>query len=579
MHNKTFQTYKRLLSYLKKKWGIFVIGIISMAVIAATEVGLPAILQPILDGTFVNKDPFFLKWAPIGLVVLFAIRGIATLISNAAFASISTYLMHTLRLEMFTKLIRLPASYFETKLTGDLVSKFTYDVSQISQAGVDVLNTLVKDSLTVVALSVYIIWLDWKLSLFMLVMLPTTGLIAKYIGRRQKILSEELQKSFGGMTHSVDESIRGQSVIKIYNGFNKELDRFEISAKQVRQKQFKLTLSSKVGVPIVEFIGALVMAAVLYMGTQRTAIDQLTVGEFVAFFTALGLLFSPIKRLTRLTHPINMGLAAANSVFDVIDSLAENDLGNVSIEKKLHQISFINASFKYPGSSKNALHNISLEINPGETLALVGSSGSGKSTLASLIPRFREVCEGDLLISQLPIKDISLKSLRENIAFVTQEVTLFNGTVAENIAYSSNATLDEIRVAARKAHAEEFIAQLPNNFDAQLGENGAKLSGGQRQRISLARAILKNSPVLILDEATSALDNISELEIQKALEEIKGKATVIIIAHRMSTIRHADQIALLDNGQIIEYGNPTQLDQPGTKFFQFKQAHKISEPN
>jgi len=577
MHNKTFQTYKRLLSYLKNKWGVFGIGIFSMAMIAATEVGLPAILQPILDGTFVNKDPFFLKWAPIGLIALFAIRGVATLVSNAAFASISTYLMHTLRLEMFTKLIRLPVSYFETRLTGDLVSKFSYDVSQISQAGVDVLNVIVKDSLTVIALSLYIIWLDWQLSLFMLIMLPITGLIAKYIGRRQKKLSEELQNNFGGMTHSVDESIRGQGVIKIYNGYDKELDRFEMSAKQVRQKQFKLTLSSKIGVPIVEFFGALVMAGVLYIGTQRAAIDQLTVGEFVAFFTALGLLFSPIKRLTRLTHPINMGLAAAKSIFDVIDSPTENDLGCTSIEKQLHQIKFINTSFKYPGSSQKALSNITLDINPGETLALVGSSGSGKSTLASLIPKFREVSEGELLISGISINDISLSSLRQNIAFVTQEVTLFNGTVADNIAYSSSASLDEIRVAAKKAHAEEFIAQLPDGFESQLGENGAKLSGGQRQRISLARAILKNSPILILDEATSALDNISELEIQKALEEIKGKATVIIIAHRMSTIRHADQIALLDNGQIIEHGSPNQLDQLGTKFFQFKQAQSISK--
>ena len=577
MHNKTFQTYKRLLSYLKNKWGVFGIGIFSMAMIAATEVGLPAILQPILDGTFVNKDPFFLRWAPIGLIVLFAIRGVATLVSNAAFASISTYLMHTLRLEMFTKLIRLPVSYFETRLTGDLVSKFSYDVSQISQAGVDVLNVIVKDSLTVIALSLYIIWLDWQLSLFMLIMLPITGLIAKYIGRRQKKLSEELQNNFGGMTHSVDESIRGQGVIKIHNGYDKELDRFEMSAKQVRQKQFKLTLSSKIGVPIVEFFGALVMAGVLYIGTQRAAIDQLTVGEFVAFFTALGLLFSPIKRLTRLTHPINMGLAAANSIFDVIDSPTENDLGCTSIEKKLHQIKFINTSFKYPGSSRKALSNITLDINPGETLALVGSSGSGKSTLASLIPKFREVSEGELLISGVSINDISLCSLRQNIAFVTQEVTLFNGTVAENIAYSSSASLDEIHVAARKAHAEEFIAQLPDGFESQLGENGAKLSGGQRQRISLARAILKNSPILILDEATSALDNISELEIQKALEELKGKATIIIIAHRMSTIRHADKIALLDDGQIIEHGSPNQLDQLGTRFFQFKQAQSISK--
>lgn len=574
MQTDALQTYKRLIGYLKKRWGIFATGITSMGVIALTEVGLPAILQPILDGTFVKKDPFFLAWAPIGLVILFAIRGVATLISNAAFASISTHLMHQLRQEMFSKLLRLPVSFYETHLAGDLVSKFSYDVSQISQAGVDVLNTIVKDSLTVVALTVYIIWLDWQLSLLMLIMLPTTGLIAKYIGRRQKRLSEDLQSHFGTMTHSVDESIRGQSVIKIYNGFEKELDRFETSAKQVRQKQFKLGLSSKIGVPIVEFIGALVMALVLYIGTQRAAIDQLTVGEFVAFFTALGLLFSPIKRLTKLTHPINMGLAAARSVFKVIDQDEEHDHGILQLHRELKDIKFKNVAFIYPGSKSKALNDINITFPKGETIALVGKSGSGKTTLANLIPRFHNPTSGNILIDEKDSSLYSLKSLRENISYVSQHVTLFNGSVLENISYSMQSSHEDVIAAAKAAHADEFINKLPDRYHTQLGENGAKLSGGQRQRIALARALLKKTPILILDEATSALDNLSEMEIQKALEEIKGRITVIIIAHRFSTIKHADKIAVLDGGRVVEFGSHDQLKDKASIYSQLQHANE-----
>ena len=577
MQTDALQTYKRLIGYLKKRWGIFATGITSMGVIALTEVGLPAILQPILDGTFVKKDPFFLAWAPIGLVILFAIRGVATLISNAAFASISTHLMHQLRQEMFSKLLRLPVSFYETHLAGDLVSKFSYDVSQISQAGVDVLNTVVKDSLTVVALTVYIIWLDWQLSLLMLIMLPTTGLIAKYIGRRQKRLSEDLQSHFGTMTHSVDESIRGQSVIKIYNGFEKELDRFETSAKQVRQKQFKLGLSSKIGVPIVEFIGAIVMASVLYIGTQRAAIDQLTVGEFVAFFTALGLLFSPIKRLTKLTHPINMGLAAARSVFNVIDQKEELDHGVLHLNQNLKKIDFNHVNFTYPETTSRALRDINVSLLQGETVALVGKSGSGKTTFANLIPRFHDPSTGKVLINGQESSLYSLKSLREKISYVSQQVTLFNGSVFENISYSMSTDYDDVISAATAAHADEFIRKLPNGYNTQLGENGAKLSGGQRQRIALARALLKKSPVLILDEATSALDNLSEMEIQKALEEIKGRATVIIIAHRFSTIKHADKVLVFDHGCIVEQGTFNELNNQGTHFNALRTAQNSAD--
>ena len=576
MQTGAIDTYKRLLGYLKKRLGTFIVGITSMVVIAATEVGLPAILQPILDGTFVNKDPFFLKWAPIGLIILFAIRGSATLVSNAAFAKISTNLMHELRSEMFVKLIHLPVHFFNTHLTGNLVSKFTYDVSQISQAGVDVLNTIVKDSLTVVALFTYIVWLDWQLSLFMLIMIPTTGLIAKYIGRRQKALSEELQTNFGAMTHRVDESVRGHEAVKIFNGHTSEAQSFKNIAKQVRQKQFKLALSSKLSIPIVEFIGAIVMAGVLYIGTQRASIDQLTVGEFVAFFTALGLLFSPIKRLTKLTHPINMGLAAARSVFNLIDQNPETDTGDLLLDGNLKNIEFRNASFKYPDTESHALRNINLSIPKGSTIAFVGKSGGGKTTLANLIPRFYNVTSGQILLNGIELNQYSITSLRKQISYVSQKITLFNGTVAENIAYPLGRNSIDVLDAAIAAHADEFIRTLPEGYNTQLGENGAILSGGQRHRIALARALYKKTPILILDEATSALDNSSEKEIQKALEEIKGNLTIIIIAHRLSTIAQADKIAVFEEGCIVEYGSFKELNKANTYFARLLNSESTS---
>jgi len=566
------KTYRRLLTYINGKWPLFFLGLFSMAVIAGSEAGLPAILQPILDGTFVNKDPFYLSWAPLGLILLFGIRGIATLVSSAIFTSLSTSLMDKLRVELFTKVIHLPEKYFQSETSGELISKFTYDISQISQASIDVLNTLVKDSLTVLALSIYLFWLDWKLALLMLILIPATGLIAKSIGFRQKKLSRLLQMNFGRMTHALSESIKGHSIVKIFNGYRQEEERFNSIAKDVRQRQFKLSFSSKIGVPIVELLGACVMALVLYFGTQRAAVDQLTVGEFVAFFTALGLLFSPIKRLTKLTHPINLGLAASESVFNVLDLDEEVDNGLDILSACLHTIHFNNITYSYDNSSQYALKKISLTIQKGETVAFVGKSGSGKTTLSKLIPRFINPDEGEILIDHLPLSNITLESLRNNISLVSQDVILFDGTIAENISYAQSASDEDILQAAIAAHADEFIRQLPDGYNTKLGENGANLSGGQRQRIALARAFLKQSSILVLDEATSALDNQSENEIQKALASAQGKYTIIIIAHRLSTIRHANRIAVFENGQIVEIGTHNQLDKPGTKFFRLKTA-------
>jgi len=551
--------YFRLLTYVKPHWRIFSAGILGMILFAATEAAVPAILKPILDGTFVEKDPVYLVWAPVGLIALFAIRAIATFISSSSFAAVSTRLMYKIRDDMFTRLLHLPSSYFQQNITGNIVSKFTYDVTQISSAGVEVLTVLVKDTLIVIGLLGYLLWLDWQLSLLTLVMIPSAALVAKYLGRRQKRLSREVQELFGDITHIVDESVKGERVVKIFNGQEDEHKRFDVAANKIRLKQFKLNLSGAIGVPIVELIGALVLALVIYIGASRTGTD-FTVGSFVAFFAALGLLLSPIKRITRVMHPLQMGLAAANSVFTLIDEENESDHGskNKPDSDKI-SITFSNVCFKYPSSEENAVGPVSFEVHTGQTIALVGSSGSGKSSLISLVPRLNNPSQGHIVINGLYTHDLKLKDLRQLIGIVSQDVVLFNATVAENIAYGEDLDLNRVKDAAKAAYATDFINSLPLGYDTILGENGTRLSGGQRQRIAIARALYADPKILILDEATSALDTDSESSIQEALDHAKEGRANIVIAHRLSTIRDADVIHVLENGLIVESGSHEEL--------------------
>ena len=553
------EIYFRLLTYVKPHWRIFSAGILGMILFAATEAAVPAILKPILDGTFVEKDPVYLVWAPVGLIALFAIRAIATFISSSSFAAVSTRLMYKIRDDMFTRLLHLPSSYFQQNITGNIVSKFTYDVTQISSAGVEVLTVLVKDTLIVIGLLGYLLWLDWQLSLLTLVMIPSAALVAKYLGRRQKRFSREVQELFGDITHIVDESVKGERVVKIFNGQEDERKRFDVAANKIRLQQFKLNLSGAIGVPIVELIGALVLALVIYIGASRTGTD-FTVGSFVAFFAALGLLLSPIKRITRVMHPLQMGLAAANSVFTLIDEENESDHGSKNIpDSDKVSVTFSNVCFKYPSSEENAVGPVSFEVHTGQTIALVGSSGSGKSSLISLVPRLNNPSQGHIFINGLYTHDLKLKDLRQLIGIVSQDVVLFNATVAENIAYGEDLDLNRVKDAAKAAYATDFINSLPLGYDTILGENGTRLSGGQRQRIAIARALYADPKILILDEATSALDTDSESSIQEALDHAKEGRANIVIAHRLSTIRDADVIHVLENGLIVESGSHEEL--------------------
>ena len=553
------EIYFRLLKYVKPHWRIFSAGILGMILFAATEAAVPAILKPILDGTFVKKDPVYLVWAPVGLIALFAIRAIATLISSASFTAVSTRLMYEMRDDMFKKLLKLPSSYFKQNITGNLVSKFTYDVTQVSDAGIDVLMVIIKDTLIVIGLVGYLLWLDWQLSLLTLIMIPSAALVAKHLGKRQKKLSREVQNLFGDLTHVVDESIRGENVVKIFNGQENEHSRFDTTANKIRLNQFKLNISGAIGVPIVELIGALILALVIYIGTSRTGSD-FTVGSFVAFFAALGLLFSPIKRITKVMHPLQMGLAAANSIFTLLDERSEPDNGQKStpISGDI-EIKFDAVTFFYSNSDNRAVGPVQFIVKTGKTIALVGPSGSGKSTLISLLPRLNNPTEGKIFINGIDIESMPLKHLRSLISIVSQDTVLFNATVSENIAYGGEIIDSKVKSAAIKAFADDFIKSLPDGYATMLGENGARLSGGQRQRIAIARAIYNNPKILILDEATSALDTDSESCIQKAFESEKHEHANIVIAHRLSTIRHADTIHVFENGTIVESGTHESL--------------------
>ena len=568
-------TYKRLLKQILPYKGYFLVGILAMILLGATEAGIPAGLKPLLDGTFVDKDPSYLFWAPLGIVILFSSRGLFSIISQITFTKISTQLVLDLRQQMFQRLMGLPTTFYDQNISGKLISKLVYDVTQVTQAGTQVLTVLVKDSVTVIALVAYLFWLDWKLSILILVLIPIITTVVHLIGKRIRILNRQLQLFFGEMTHVLEESIKGHKVIKIFGGQKYESLRFGQTAKNIKNHQFKHAVAASIGVPIVELSGAIVLALVVYLGTTKT--DPLSVGEFVAFFAALGLLFSPIKRLTKVNDPLQRGLAAAESVFELLDQHPEEDLGTFEKERADGEITFNNVTLKYPNTNKNALGPINLTIAPQSTIALVGASGSGKTTLANLIPRIYSPSTGEIHLDGINLNTWSLTALRRQISYVSQDVVLFNDSVANNIAYGDEQDREGIETAAKIAGATEFIKSMPEGLDTVIGENGVRLSGGQRQRLAIARAIYANTPILILDEATSALDNKSEAVVKNALEQLRNGRTTIIIAHRLSTIQSAERILVLNEGQIVEDGTHETLIVQNGYYASLINSHEFDE--
>jgi subfamily B ATP-binding cassette protein MsbA len=555
------QLYSRLLGYVKPYQKQFAFTVLSMVVLAATEPAVPALMKPMLDGSFVDKDPDMIRLIPLALVLLALVRGASMFGSDFGLQWVATRVVMDLRGRMFAKLLVLPTAFYDANSSGKIISKLIYDVNNVSQAATNTILVLVRDSLAVLGLLGLMVYLDWQLSLIALFIIPCVALIIKFISARLRRLSHAQQSAMGHMTHVLEEAVKGHKIVKIFDGFDYEEQRHREATNWVRRYMMKFNVTANINSVSVHVISSVALAVIVYSASVMSAAGTLTVGDFVAFFGAMALLINPIKRLTKVNEQLQMGLAAAHSVFDLIDQPEETDPGKRPLERMRGEVQLRHVSLRYPGANEDALHDINLHILPNETIALVGASGSGKSSLANLIPQLYPPSGGQILIDGIDIREIQLKQLRQHIALVSQEVVLFNDSIAANIAYGGmqGTAPEQIREAAASAHANEFIDKLDAGLQTPIGENGVRLSGGQRQRLAIARAILKQAPILIFDEATSALDNASERFVQDAINSLQGNRTLIIIAHRLSTVRNADRIYVLDHGRIVETGKHEEL--------------------
>jgi len=557
----SLQLYLRLLGNVKPYWVPFGLSIMGMVVTAITEPAFPALLKPLLDGSFVNKEGGLLTWLPALIVGLFLVRGVASYASDYAIGWVANKVVMDLRNAMFNRLVRLPTHYYETHTSGSLISKFTFDVLQVTGAATSVVSVLFRDSLTIVALLAYLFYLNWQLTLVALLVGPPAVLITRGFSRRLRAMSRAEQAAMGDLNHALEESIGCHRVVKVFGGQDYEATRFDSGANKVRRFNMKMTSAAAANVPLVQIVVSMVLALIIYLAVRQAATDKATVGDFVSFLTALLLIFQPMKRLTGVNQSLQRGLAASENVFRLIDEQPEADSGTHDLARATGRIDFRDVNLTYSGGTRPALERVSFTIQAGETVALVGASGAGKTTLANLLPRFYSPDSGQILLDGVDIATLKLASLRANIALVSQDIVLFNDTVAANIAYGRLAGTSEgdIVRAAEAAHAMQFIREMSDGLATVIGENGVRLSGGQRQRLAIARAFLKNAPVLILDEATSALDSESERHVQEALETLMKGRTTLVIAHRLSTIERADRIVVLDAGRVTETGRHADL--------------------
>ena len=554
-------TYRRLLSYTFQNRGVFAISVISMILVALSQPAFAALMKPLLDGGFVDKDPLVIKWIPLAIIGVFLVRASAGFVSDYGMTWIGRTVIQTLRQQMFDRLIQMPNRYFDNTSTGETISRFTYDVEQLATAATTAVTILIKDTLMIIALLGWMLYLSPVLGAVFLVLGPFMALIVTLVSRRFRAISKRIQKSMGSITHVLEESVQGQRVVKIYGGEKYEQERFEENNNRNRQQHLKLMVSTSLSTSILQIIVALALAGIIHVAIQEGLRNSLTAGTFVAYITAATMLFAPLKRLTNINAVVQKGVAAAESVFNFLDIETEADTGTHCRDKVSGDIRIENLQFAYHSQAdRPVLMDINLHIEPGETVAFVGRSGSGKSTLVNLIPRLYDGYQGKILLDNVPVDEYKISNLRKHIAYVGQEIVLFNDTIAHNIAYGNpNIDMQAINAAARSAYALDFIEQLPEGMQSLAGEKGVLLSGGQRQRLAIARALLKDAPVLIMDEATSALDTESEKAIQGALETLTRNRTTLVIAHRLSTIENADKIVVMDSGRIVEVGNHQQL--------------------
>ncbi|KHO16365.1 lipid transporter ATP-binding/permease [Acinetobacter baumannii] len=556
--NQDFKVYLRLISYLKPYWGVALLVLIGFGMNSATEVSVAKLIKFIIDA-IQNTSRADLDWFPLLIILLVFFRGLGLFMGGYYTAVISRSLVFSIRQEVYAKLLRLPAQYYLDNSSGHITAKIMYNVEQLTAASSESLKTIVRDGMITLGLLGYLFYTNWRLTICIMVFLPIIGVLVRRASKRMRKLSLQVQDTMGDVNHVVQESISGSAVVKSFAGEESEQERFYKSSEENLKRGLKMVIVQNLNSPVVQVVMACAMALIVWLALRPQILGNTSAGEFVAYITAAGLLSKPVKNLTDVNEKLQRGLAAAHSVFELLDLPEEENSGQ--LQPKLQgAIRFDHVVLNYADGTQ-AIKDFSLDIRPGETVALVGRSGAGKTSLVNMLVRFQEVSSGQIYLDDLPIRDIELSSLRTQIAMVNQQVVLFNRTVRENIAYGQlhDASDEQVIAAAKAAYAHDFIMNLPNGYDTVLGAQGLNLSGGQRQRIAIARAILKNAPILILDEATSALDNESEHFIQQAFDEAMQDRTTIVIAHRLSTIENADRIVVLDRGQIVEQGTHQEL--------------------
>lgn len=555
-----FHIYSRLFKYVRRYWPALIIACVASMVYSGVDSWFIYFLKPLLNKGLVAKNHAFLEKAPLIVLGVFIIRGFSSFFSNYYIASASRNVIMCLRQDLFAHLQRLPAQYYDHTTTGQVLSILLYGVDQVANASADVLTSAIQALFLIVGLVFVMFSISWKLTLLYFMLVPLVTVIMRLASLRIRRLSLSIQDSISELSHRAEENIEGYKVVRAFEGQSYETEKFNRAARNNRQREMKVVVARTLSVSAVQFITAAALSLTLYIATLDIADSLLTPGGFVAMVAAMLALLKPMKDLAFVQNKLYRGLAGAQSVFELLDEKAEEDTGAQALQRTKGKIKFASVSFSYDGN-KQVLQDISFTISPGEVVALVGRSGSGKSSLVSLLPHFYSHYTGDILMDDISIRDYHLKDLRRQFALVSQNITLFHDTVLKNIAYGrfKDVTEAEIISAAKASYAMEFIERLPQGLHSLIGENGVLLSGGQRQRIAIARAILKNAPILILDEATSSLDIESERYIQSALEALMKNRTTLVIAHRLSTVEHADKIIVLDQGKIIETGNHETL--------------------
>jgi len=557
--------YGRLWRYVTPHRFVGFIAIVGMAATAVVEAGLVYLLEPLMDEALVAQNLTTARWIPIAFMGIFILRGLSGYATEASLGWIGRQVISDLRRQVFGKFLTLPAKYFDAQTTGPLLSRMTYNVEMVAESVTSVVTIAVRDTLTVIAAFCVMLYHSPMLTMFVLILFPVVAIIVRLLGIAFRRYSGRIQDSVGDVTQVTEEIVRGNWVVKAFGGYDYERRRLEEADDRNRRQHLKLIRVRSLGVAVTQVVFGFGIALVIYVAGRQSVDGALSPGQFISFFAAMMLMLQPVRRITNVNATLQRGVAAADSLFMIMDEEDEPDAGKIVVERMKGDVSFRNVNFSYGSNDIAVLSDIDIEVRAGETLAIVGHSGSGKSTLASLLPRFYEVDSGDILIDGVSVRDYTLECLRANVALVSQDVVLFNDTIANNLAYGAlkGKTDAEIRAAAEAAYLLDYVDELPDGFDTMVGDRGVLLSGGQRQRIAIGRALLKDAPILILDEATSSLDSQSERRIQDALSVLMKNRTTLVIAHRLSTVEKADRIVVIDAGRIVESGTHGELLERG----------------